>query len=106
VKQRKTVLFAVLAAVGLIAIGSRKISSEHQRIRLGYQLTKARSELRSVQEENRRLRLEYSVLVSPERIRPLATALGMRVAGPSEIRVVDGSQSRAPRTATRDGGPQ
>ncbi|MBT8494002.1 MAG: cell division protein FtsL [Deltaproteobacteria bacterium] len=99
-KQRKTILFALVAAIGLVAIGTRKIAGEHQRIRLGYELTSARAELRAVEEENRRLRLEYSLLVSPERIRPLATALGMRIAGPGELRVVDDE----PKTAHRGGG--
>ena len=98
--QRKMVLFALLAAIGLVAIGSRKIAGEHHRIRLGYELTRARAELREVEEENRRLRLEYSLLVSPERIRPLARALGMRVAGPGEIRVIDAGRGA---TAQRGG---
>ena len=98
--ERKTVLFAVIAAIGLVAIGSRKIAGEHHRIRLGYELTRARAELREVEEESRRLRLEYSLLVSPERIRPLARALGMRVAGPGEIRVID---HRGATTAKRGG---
>jgi len=104
VKQRRVVLFALVAAIGLIAIGSRRIAGEHQRIRLGYELTKAQAELRDAREENRRLRLEYSVLVSPERIRPLAEALGMHKPVPSQIRVVSPAgreQGKAARLGVR-----
>lgn len=86
-RQRVTVLG--LVAIAAVAIGSRRIARQNQRVRLGYELTEARRELRDIEEENRRLRLEYSVLNSPERIKTLAAALGMRRPEPAQIRVVD-----------------
>ena len=88
-KQRQRIALMAVAAIAVIAIGSRKVARHHERVRIGYELTEARRLLRSVEEDNRRLRLEVSILVSPERIKTLAAALGMRRPDPQQIRVID-----------------
>jgi len=87
--SRQRVAILAVVAIAAIALGSRRIARENERVRLGYELTEARRQLRDIEEENRRLRLEYSVLISPERIKTLAAALGMRRPEPAQIRVVD-----------------
>ncbi len=89
------------AAVGCMLIvaglatgmGVGHVASRQRVIRLGYELTDAISELRRLEEENRRLRLERSVLTNPARIERLAFAMGMTRPIPGQIRVVDGGQT-------------
>jgi cell division protein FtsL len=76
-------LFAVILAAGLYRIAQRRTL-----IRLGYELSEVSSELRTLEEEERRLRLELSVLSSPVRIERLAVELGMIRPSPSEVRVL------------------
>lgn len=95
-RSRMTLL--VLLGILSIALGSRKIAAQHDRVRLGYELSEAQRELRMLQEENRRLRLEYSVLISPDRIKTLATALGMRRPMPGQIRTTSSASTERDRT--------
>lgn len=92
--QRRAITFALVVAVGLIAIGSRRIASRHEQVRLGYELAQARRQLGAADDENRRLRVEHEVLISPERLRPLAAALGMRHPGPGQLRPVAATETR------------
>lgn len=77
----------VLAAL-VTGLGVRQVSHRRERVRLGYELSAASAELRRVSEENRRLRLEKSVLTDPDRIERLAANLGMARATTDQIRVV------------------
>ena len=78
------VVFALAAAlVGIAHVGRRQ-----QVIQLGYLLSQATEALEREQEENRRLRLENSVLTDPARIEQLAESLGMTRPGPDQIRVL------------------
>lgn len=97
--ERKA-LWLVLAAFTMVVLGSRKISHEHKRVRFGYELNKARQELRVLSKNNRSLRLEYSMLVSPERIGGLAHSLGMRPPEPGQIRVIKGGSAHTAQTPT------
>ena len=58
-------------------------------IRLGYTLSEETTELRKLEEENRRLRLERSMLRHPDRIERYAQHIGMTRPDPSQIRVID-----------------
>ena len=91
-----------LAAVST-ALGVRHVTERRDVVRVGYALSSATAELRRLEEENRRLRLERSVLTSPERIERLAAGLGMTRPAADQIRVV-----RQGAVATRGGpsGPQ
>ncbi len=83
---------AVIALVGMAAlataIGLRHVGHRREVVRLGYELSAATVELRRLDEEARRLRLEKSVLTSPARIERLAAGLGMVRPAPEQIRVV------------------
>ena len=86
----------VLAAL-VAALGIRHVADRRERVRLGYELSAANAELRSTSEENRRLRLEKSVLTDPDRIERLAANLGMVRPGSDQIRVVrPGAVARTP----------
>lgn len=86
-----------LVAAAAMAIGITHVARRHQAVRAGYELSKTTSELRKLQEENRRLRLEKSVLTNPQRIERLAIALGMRHPEAGQVRVVR-PQRHAART--------
>ncbi len=87
----------VLAAMTLLAVGLHRVHRRHQVVRVGYELSEARAELRELQEERNRLRLEESVLTNPARIERLANALGMVRPAPSQLRVISKSSSVALR---------
>ncbi|HEU5058606.1 MAG TPA: cell division protein FtsL [Kofleriaceae bacterium] len=78
----------------LTGLGIRHVSDRRERVRLGYELSAASAELRRVSEENRRLRLEKSVLTDPDRIERLAANLGMVRPATDQIRVVVEKGSR------------
>jgi cell division protein FtsL len=78
------VVFAMAAAI----IGIAHVARRQQVIQLGYQLSRATEALEREQEENRRLRLEKSILTNPARIEQLAESLGMTQPGPDQIRVI------------------
>jgi cell division protein FtsL len=78
------VVFATAAAI----IGIAHVGRRQQVIQLGYQLSRATEALEREQEENRRLRLEKSILTNPARIEQLAESLGMTQPGPDQIRVI------------------
>jgi cell division protein FtsL len=94
----KAAVAAMVLAAGLaIALGAVRVAQQHEIIRLGYQLADATAELEREREENRRLRLEKSVLTHPERIERLARALGMQRPGRDQIRAVRADEPRAER---------
>jgi cell division protein FtsL len=78
----------LIVAALLTGLGVQHVSHRRQRVRLGYELSAASAELRRVSEENRRLRLEKSVLTDPDRIERLAANLGMVRPTTDQIRVV------------------
>jgi len=79
----------MLIVAGLVtALGVGHVARRQQVIRLSYQLTDAVTELRRLEEEDRRLRLERSVLTNPARIERLALAMGMTPPGSGQVRVV------------------
>jgi len=77
----------ILAAL-LTGLGVTHVAHRRERVRLGYELSAASAELRRVSEENRRLRLEKSVLTDPDRIERLAASVGMVRPSTDQIRVV------------------
>jgi len=78
----------VILAALVTGLGVRHVAHRRERMRLGYELSAASAELRRVSEENRRLRLEKSVLTDPDRIERLAANLGMARPTTDQIRVI------------------
>jgi cell division protein FtsL len=79
----------IIATSMLTALGVIRVKRQHDVLRLGYQLDRETAHVRQLREAHRRLELEYATQSSPERIRRLATQLGMTPVGPDRIRIVD-----------------
>jgi cell division protein FtsL len=87
-RARVSVAVVLIMAAIVMAIGVFHVSRRKQIVSIGYRLSDAREQVRHLREENRKLRLESSVLTNPARIERLAGALGMQRATPNQIRVV------------------
>ena len=77
------VSFSIITMAALMYVGRR-----HAVLRYGYQLSRASQRVAVLRESNRRLDIELAMLSAPERIRGLATQLGMIPVPPDRIRVV------------------
>jgi len=78
----------IFASGIVILLGVVKVHQRHNVVSVGYELSEAASELHKLREENRRLRLEKSVLTHPARIERLARARGMRLPEPEQLRIL------------------
>jgi len=78
----------LLVAAGLCAGGIFVVGQRREAVRVGYGLGKAMAELRTLEEEERRLDLELNLLTAPARIERVASELGMIRPSPTAIRVV------------------
>jgi cell division protein FtsL len=89
VRKRSTVVVLILMFASLTAAALAHTSLRLGSIRHGYTVSARMKSFRELEEENRKLRLELSLLRSPERIERIAReSLGMRRPDPSEIRLV------------------
>ena len=86
---RSVVIAMILLAVALTAIGVIKVTTQHEVLRLGYQLDREAQQLNKQREIRRRLELERATLTAPDRIRRLALQLGMTPVAPDRIRIID-----------------
>lgn len=86
---------AIAAVVAFLAIG--QVKRHHRLVKLSYELSEVTAELRQAAEDNRRLRLERSLLLAPERVERLAGELEMIRPAPEQIRRVG-----PPRHANRE----
>ncbi len=100
-KVRGTIAVMLLVAVLITGLGVQRVRARHEVIRIGYQLSKATEEVRRLREIHRQLELERATLTSPERIRALATALGMAPVPPDQIRVVPAGRRVAARGSSK-----
>lgn len=85
---RPVVVALVLLALVLVTIGVIRVTRQHEVLRLGFELSKRSEEVRRLRETRRQLELEHATLSSPERIRKLATQLGMTTVAPDRIRTI------------------
>lgn len=85
---RPLVIAMALAALMITAIGVIRVTRQHEVLRLGLQLSKQSDQVRRLREVRRQLELELATLTAPDRIRRLATQLGMTPVAPDRIRVV------------------
>jgi cell division protein FtsL len=86
---RSVVIAMVLVAVMVTGLGIVRVTRQHDVLRLGYQLDRQAAQVRQLREVKRRLEVELATLTAPERIRKLATQLGMTTVAPDKIRIVD-----------------
>jgi len=85
---RIVIVAMVLVALLLTAIGAIRVTRQHEVLRLGLELSKQSEEVRHLRETKRQLELELATLTAPDRIRRLATQLGMTTVPPDKIRVI------------------
>jgi cell division protein FtsL len=86
---RAIVIAMVVAATTLTAIGVLRVSRQHDVLRLGFQLDRQAEQVRQLREAKNRLELERATLSAPDRIRRLATELGMTPVAPDRIRIIE-----------------
>ncbi|HSN30286.1 MAG TPA: cell division protein FtsL [Kofleriaceae bacterium] len=94
---RSVVVAMVLVAVLLTAIGIVRVTRQHEVLALGLQLSKESEHVRQLEEVRRRLELEHATLTAPDRIRKLATELGMTPVAPDRIRILENHKKVASR---------
>jgi cell division protein FtsL len=85
---RAAIVAMVIAAVVITGLAIAQVARRQQVVKLGYALAKASTRLREAEEHHRRLELERATLSAPERIRALASGLGMVPTPPDQVRVV------------------
>src|SRR5688572_29932046 len=85
---RSVIVALVLVASALTAIGAIRVTRQHEVLRLGFELSKKSEHVRKLRETRRQLELEHATLSSPDRIRKLATQLGMAPVAPDRIRTI------------------
>ena len=85
---RAVVIALVVAAALLTAAGVIRVARQHEVLRLGFELSRRSEQVGLLQETRRRLELELATLAAPDRIRRLATQLGMTPVSPDRIRVI------------------
>ena len=86
--RRSTVLVILVCFAALIAVALVHVAIRLQVVKRGYEISERSRERRELDEENRRLTLERSMLRNPARIEKIAREkLGMRRPEPSQIRI-------------------
>ena len=97
---RGLVIAMVAVTCALTGLGVLRVAREHEVLQLGYQLSRQADHVRELREAQRRLEVEYATLSAPDRIRRLATELGMAEVAPDRIRIIP-----APAAATTAAAP-
>jgi cell division protein FtsL len=85
---RVVVIALVTTAALVTAIGVIRVARQHEVLRLGFQLSRTSEQVGRMHEANRQLELELATLAAPDRIRRLATQLGMTPVSPDRIRII------------------
>lgn len=85
---RLVVIAMVALAIALTTVGVIRVTRQHEVLSLGYKLSKRSDQVKQLAEVRRRLELERATLSDPERIRRLATQLGMTPVAPDRIRII------------------
>jgi cell division protein FtsL len=85
---RGAIALMVVIAMLITTLAVQRVRSRHELVSLGYDLSRAGEKVRELREVRRKLEVERATLASPERIRALATELGMVPVPPDQIRVV------------------
>jgi len=99
--DRKLIGVMIAIAVLVTALCVQRVRARHEIIDLGYQLSRATEEVRTERELRRRLELERATLINPDRIRALATGLGMVPVPADRIRVITAPGGKVARVEAR-----
>ncbi len=93
---RIVIVAMVMLALLVTAVGVIRVSRQHEVLRLGLELSKKSEDVRKLREARRNLELELATLTAPDRIRRLATQLGMTTVAPDKIRIIVASPASPP----------
>ena len=85
---RDAIVTMVILAALITALAIAQVARRHEVIRAGYELSRETQKLERLREQNRALEVELATLTHPERLRDLATRMGMIPADPDQLRVV------------------
>jgi len=86
VREWRFLLVTTAAVVALLAVFSLYIWARLTVVSLGYEISSAEAERKTLVERNSRLKVEYARLRSPERIERIATKrLGLVHPGPGQV---------------------
>ena len=94
---RSIVIAMIVVACTLTSVAVIRVAHQHEVLRLGYQLSRGTDDVRELREARRRLELERATLTAPDRIRHLATELGMTPVAPDRIRILENHKKVASR---------
>ena len=86
--MRTVIVAMIVLACALTAVGVIRVARQHEILQLGYRLSRGTEHVRELREARRQLELERATLTAPDRIRNLATRLGMTQVAPDHIRVI------------------
>lgn len=86
---RDTIVTMIVLAALVTALAIAQVARRHDVVRAGYELSRETQRLERLREHNRALAVELATLTHPDRLRELATRMGMVPAQPTEIRVVE-----------------
>jgi cell division protein FtsL len=87
-RARDAIVTMIVLAVMITGLAVARVAQRHEVVRAGYELSKETRRLEELRERNRELAVELATLTHPDRLRDLATRLGMIPAQPDQIRVV------------------
>jgi cell division protein FtsL len=93
--MRTVIVAMIVLACALTGVGVIRVARQHEILQLGYRLSRGTEQVRELREARRRLELERATLTSPDRIRRLATELGMTPVAPDKIRIVHAAREAA-----------
>ena len=102
---RAVVVALVVAAALATAAGVIRVTRQHEVLRLGFELSRRSEQVGRLAESRRQLELELATLASPDRIRRLATQLGMAPVSPDRISVVAPGAAAVPAAAGGEPSP-
>jgi cell division protein FtsL len=85
---RVVVIAMIALAAALTGVGVVRVARQHEVLRLGYLLSRESDLARDLRETRRKLEIERATLTAPDRIRRLATELGMTPVSPDKIRII------------------
>jgi cell division protein FtsL len=85
---REAVITLIVLAALVTSFAIAQVSRRHAVVRAGYELSRETQRLEALRERNRGLSVELAMLTHPERLRALATRLGMVPLEPDQLRVV------------------
>lgn len=96
---RPVIIAMILVAAALTTVAVIRVQREHEVLELGYRLAKRADTVKQLSEVRRKLELERATLTAPDRIRRLATQLGMTPVAPDRIRIISESHGTAVKVA-------